>query len=117
VPVGDTEVRPRQVTGRVLERLLDSNGPDVVLVRVTVLGTKHGGRRRLEYEIIDHYDAANGITAMMRCTAYPASIILQMLGAKQIEPRGVIVQERCVPAEAFIAELAKRDIQVDERQS
>jgi len=117
VPVGDTEVRPRQVTGRVLERLLDSNGPDVVLVRVTVLGTKHGGRRRLEYEIVDHYDAANGITAMMRCTAYPASIILQMLGAKQIEPRGVIVQERCVPAEAFIAALAKRDIQVDERQS
>jgi lysine 6-dehydrogenase len=117
VPVGDTEVRPRQVTGQVLERLLDANGPDVVLVRVTVLGTKHGGRRRLEYELIDHYDAVNGITAMMRCTAYPASIILQMLGSKQIEPRGVIVQERCVPAEAFIAELAKRDIQVDERQS
>jgi saccharopine dehydrogenase-like NADP-dependent oxidoreductase len=59
----------------------------------------------------------NGITAMMRCTAYPASIIVQMLASKQIEARGVVVQERCVPAEAFIAELGKRGIEIAERQS
>jgi len=117
VPVGDTEVRPRQVTARVLERLLTGNDQDVVLLRVTVAGSKHGGRRRLEFEIVDYADEANGITAMMRCTAYPASIVLQMLASKQIEARGVVVQERCVPAEPFIAELGKRGIQVVERQS
>jgi lysine 6-dehydrogenase len=82
-----------------------------------VLGTKHGGRRRLEFEIIDHSDAANGMTAMMRCTAYPASIVLQMLASKQVEARGVVVQERAVPAEPFIAALAERNIRVVERQS
>jgi lysine 6-dehydrogenase len=117
IAVGETEVKPRQVTARVLERLLDHEGPDVVLVRVTVLGTKRGGRRRLEYEIIDSADEANGITAMMRCTAYPASIVAQMLADHRIEARGVVVQERCVPTEAFLAELQKRGIQVAERQS
>lgn len=117
VTVGDADVVPRQLTARVLEKSLPANEPDVVLVRVTVIGTKHGGRRRLEYEIVDHYDAAHGITAMMRCTAYPASIVLQMLAAKQIEARGVVVQERAVPAEPLIAALAAREIRVVERQS
>jgi lysine 6-dehydrogenase len=117
VPVGENEVSPRQVTGRVLERLLSGDDWDCVLVRVTASGTKHGGRRRFEYEIIDYADEVNGITAMMRCTAYPASIVLQMLASKQIEARGVVVQERCVPAEPFIAALGNRGIKVVERQS
>jgi lysine 6-dehydrogenase len=117
VALDGVDVQPRALTAQLLRQRLTGDGPDVVLVRVTAIGMKNGGRRRIEYEIIDHCDPNHGITAMMRCTAYPASIILQMLGSKQIEPRGVIVQERCVPAEAFIAELAKRDIQIDERQS
>lgn len=115
--VGDAEIAPRALTAAMLERLLPANEPDVVLARVTVVGTKHGGRRRFEYELIDHYDATNGISAMMRCTAYPASIVLQMLAAKQIDARGVVLQERAVPAEPLIAALAERDIRVAERQS
>jgi lysine 6-dehydrogenase len=114
VTVGDAEVSPRQASGRVLERLLSHEGPDCVLVRVTVAGTKQAGRQKIEYEIIDRADTANGITAMMR-TAYPASIILQMLASKRIETHGVVVQERAIPAEEFIAELRKRNIDVRER--
>ena len=117
IDVGEQSVVPRKLTGRVLERLLPHDQPDCVLVRISVMGTKNGGRRRFEYEIIDRYDATNGITAMMRCTAYPASIILQMLASKRIEQRGVVLQERCVPAEEFIVELGRRGIQVVERQS
>lgn len=115
--VGDVEVKPRAVTARVLENLLTGDDQDCVLVRVTVVGLKNGARRRLEFELIDQYDAENGITAMMRCTAYPASVILQMLASKRIEPRGVVLQERCVPAEEFIAELQKRGMRILERQS
>jgi len=117
VDVGEQSVSPRLVTGRVLERLLAHEAPDCVLVRVTAVGIKNGGRRRLEYEIIDRADTENGITAMMRCTAYPASIVLQMLASKRIETHGVVVQERAIPADEFIAELGKRNIQVQERQS
>ena len=97
--------------------MLSHDDADCVLVRVTAIGTKNSGRRRLEYEIVDRADTTNGITAMMRCTAYPASIVLQMLASKRIETHGVVVQERAIPAEEFITELAKRNIQVQERMS
>jgi lysine 6-dehydrogenase len=117
VRIRDQEVRPRQLTALLLEQQLAGDGPDAVLLRVTVQGTKYGGRRRLEYELVDHYDADHHITAMMRCTAYPASIVVQMLAGGRIPQRGVVVQERCVPAEDMMAELAKRGVQIVERQS
>ena len=117
VTVEDMEVRPRALTARLMAERFAGDGPDVVLVRVTAIGTKHGGRRRIEYEIIDHCDTNHGITAMMRCTAYPASIVLQMLASGRITTRGVVVQERAVPAEEFIAELGQRGIRVVEKMS
>jgi len=38
-----------------------------------------------------------------------------MLAAGRITTRGVVVQERAVPAEEFIAELGQRDIRVVEK--
>jgi lysine 6-dehydrogenase len=50
---------------------------------------------------------------MMRTTAFPASIVLQMLANETIEKRGAILQERDVPAGAFLEEIAKRGIKID----
>ena len=113
----DVAVQPRALTAHLMRQRLTGDGPDVVLVRVTAIGTKHGGRRRIEYEIVDHRDPNHGITAMMRCTAYPASIVLQMLASGRIVTRGVVVQERAVPPEEFIAELGQRGIRVVEKMS
>jgi saccharopine dehydrogenase-like NADP-dependent oxidoreductase len=96
---------------------LQGDDPDVVLVRVTVRGTKFGGRRRLEYELIDYADTANGQTAMMRGTAYPASITLQMIVGGRIDRHGVVQQERVVPVEEMIEELRHRGVNIVERQS
>jgi lysine 6-dehydrogenase len=117
VVLDDSEVRPRQLSAHILEDLLRGDDPDVVLVRVTVGGTKFGGRRRLEYELIDHADTDNGQTAMMRCTAYPASIILQMMVGGRIDRHGVVQQERVVPVEEMIEELRHRGLDIVERQS
>jgi len=117
VRVGDHEVRPRDMSARLFEGLLTGHDPDVVLLRVTVIGTKFGGRRRLEYELIDHFDAVHGLTAMSRCTAFPASVVVQMLARGRIDKRGVVPQERCVPADEMIEELLRRGLQVVERQS
>lgn len=117
IDVDGNEIAPRKLTARVLERKLAGPGPDVVLLRVTVVGSKNVGRRRFEFELVDRYDTVNGITAMMRCTAYPASIVLQMLASGRIQQRGVVLQERCVPGDEMIAELAKRDVRIVERQS
>ena len=117
VAIGSEELERRQVTARVLEDVLQGEAPDVVLLRVTVLGAKFGGRQRLEYEIIDRADEATGMSAMMRCTAWTASIVAQMLAQGRIDRRGVVPLERCAPGEELIAALRQRGVNIVLRRS
>ncbi|HEX6182620.1 MAG TPA: saccharopine dehydrogenase C-terminal domain-containing protein [Pyrinomonadaceae bacterium] len=78
-----------------------------------------GGTRtaRLRYDIIDRFDERAGLSAMQRTTAFPASIIAQMMARGQTTRKGAVPQERCVPPDAFVAELARRDIRITETQA
>src|SRR5262249_60954758 len=66
---------PRKFFGEMLVRNLPHDEPDAVLVRVEV----SGGGRRLRYDIIDRYDEATGLNAVMRTTAFHASIVALMM--------------------------------------
>ena len=70
---------------------------------------------RLRYDIIDRFDARTGLSAMMRTTAFPASVVAQMMARGDTTEKGAVPQERCIPAAAFVAELARRDIKIEER--
>ena len=61
--------------------------------------------------------ASSILTSMMRTTAWPASVVLQMLASGTIEKRGAILQEVDVPAAAFIQEMAKRGLQIEFAES
>jgi lysine 6-dehydrogenase len=69
---------------------------------------------RLRYDIIDRFDERTGLSAMQRTTAFPASVIAQMMAQGRTTQKGAVPQERCVPPEDFVAELAARDILIDE---
>ena len=111
VIVDDQKVIPRNLFETLLLSHLPTSGPDVVLLRVTLLGRG----KKLSYEMIDLYNPQTGLSAMMRTTAFPASIIAQMLGSGRIGQRGVVPQELSVPPEEFWQELGKRGIRVEER--
>ncbi len=111
IEVDDTRVVPRRVFGDLLVRNLPHDEPDVVLVRVEVAG----GGKRLRYDIIDRFDAATGLSAMMRTTSFPASIVALMMARGQTTSKGALPQERCIPPEPFMQELAARDIRIEER--
>jgi saccharopine dehydrogenase-like NADP-dependent oxidoreductase len=51
---------------------------------------------------------------MQRTTAFPASVVAQMAARGQTTSRGAVPQELCVPPAAFVAELARRGIVIDE---
>ncbi|TLY28369.1 MAG: saccharopine dehydrogenase [Ignavibacteria bacterium] len=104
----------REFFEEMLRRRLPSNGPDVVLLRVTIRGMKDNRRQTLAYEMIDHYDERLKITSMMRTTAFPTSIIAQMLSNGTVGARGVLPPEQCVPLEPLLSELRKRNIVVEE---
>jgi len=113
--IGKQRVIPRDILVKLLIKNLPSNEKDVVLLKVLSKGKKHGKKIHLEYTLIDYYDEENDITAMMRTTGYPVSIIAQMIERGIITERGVFCSEEIVPCETFFKELKKRKIQIKKK--
>ena len=111
VAVDGVSVIPRYVFGAVATPALDRGEPDVVLMRTTVVGTRAGTALRRVYQMIEYPE--HGLTAMMRCTAFPATVVLLMLARGQITEKGALPQERCVDPDRFLTELAQRNITVE----
>lgn len=115
VDLDGVRVAPRKVLSEMLVRNLPADEPDVVLIRVEFRGVAEGREtRKLRYDIIDSFDEATGLSAMMRTTAFPASIIAQMMACGRTTKKGAIPQELCIPAGEFVAELAARNIKIRE---
>ncbi len=100
------KIKPRELFAYLLKKHLKPCR-DVVLLRVSIAGKKE----KIEYELIDYYDEKNKMSAMMRTTGYPASIIAQMMVNNEIE-KGIFPPELCVPGEKFLFELKKRGIKI-----
>jgi lysine 6-dehydrogenase len=113
VDVKGIKVVPRDlVIAALTPKLTKPNSRDLVALRVTVDGTKDGAPKKLGWELIDFYDHAHGISAMMRTTGYSLSITGQMQARREIGPPGVHTPDECVPAARYIAELGKRGINI-----
>lgn len=104
------KVVPRKVFGELLTRNLPADGPDYVLVRLDFAGTKDGAEKKLRYDIVDKQDEATGLSAMMRTTAFPASIIAQMMAKGDVLSRGALPQEKAIDPQRFVDELTRRGI-------
>lgn len=108
------KVVPRKVFGELLQQNLPADGPDYVLIRLSFVGERDGSISRLGYDIVDRYDPATGMSAMMRTTAFPASIIAQMMARGDVNMRGATPQERAIDPDKFIAELDRRGINIQQ---
>jgi len=106
------KVKPRRVFGELLQRHLPADGPDYVLVRLDFVGTSNGANKNLRYDIVDRFDDSTGMSAMMRTTAFPASIIAQMMARGDIPSRGAMPQEKAIDPDEFVTELARRGIRI-----
>jgi len=123
---GDVEVAPRALLSKVFAEKFAGKGPDVCIMRLEahesvkapgvrgLLGRKLKGRVA-SFTMVDHYDPKSDMSAMMRTTAFPASIVLQMMCTGAVSKHGAVLQERDVPAEAFLEEVARRGIKIDYR--
>lgn len=119
------KVTPRKVFGELLQKYLPADGPDYVLVRLEFVGTRkaetrpvgsvpQNGLDRLRYDIVDRQDETTGLSAMMRTTAFPASIIAQMMAKGDVFMRGATPQEKAIDPDKFVAELERRDISISD---
>lgn len=117
VKLSEGAITPRQLTQRLLHENLPSDEPDVTLFRVDCEGVIEEKPVMIRFECIDLADEATGTSSMMRCTAYPAAIILRMLVEGTIPSAGVHPQELVVPPELFRKELHSRGIIVEKMVS
>jgi lysine 6-dehydrogenase len=112
IDVKGMKVVPRDVTVATMgPRLTKPKGRDLVALRVEVQGKKGGAPKKLGWELLDYYDEARGISAMMRTTGYSLSITGQMQANGELET-GVHTPDECMPAQKYIGELAKRGVMI-----
>ena len=112
------KVTPRDVFIAVAgPRLTKPEGKDLVALRVTVTGKQKGASKTLTWELIDRYDEQHQISAMMRTTGYSLSITGLMQARGLVTPCGVHTPDECIPAEKYIAELAKRGVRIKQISS
>ncbi len=103
---------PREFAGILFENNLPQEGGDAVLVRVIARGTRKGRSSSVAVNLIDKMDRRTGLTAMMRCTAFPAACIAWMLAEGKITGYGVMPQEKAVPAGAFVRAMRRAGLDI-----
>ncbi len=109
---GNTVKTVREFFIELLTKKLDYKDEDCILLRATIKGHINGEKKSLVYEMIDYFDKPTGISAMMRTTSFPTSIIALMLMRGEINARGVMPPEECVPADRLLEELKMRNINI-----
>jgi lysine 6-dehydrogenase len=115
VRVGEQEVVPRELFHQLFASKVTFPGDrDVCAILIHAMGRKEGRQARAVVEVMDFYDEETGFTAMERTTGWDAAIVAAMMARGQT-PCGAVPVELAVPPALFVAELARRGIDVKSR--
>jgi len=119
IDVEGVGVSPRKLTVKLLgQKLWKPEIKDVVALKVEVVGYSAGKKKSYVYHLLDYCDKKRNITAMARTTAYPASIVAQMMLEKRIKEKGVVPTEKLGMTDELyhrlMNELKKRGIKIAE---
>jgi lysine 6-dehydrogenase len=122
VNVKGSEITPRDfflALGEKTLQYLPGEG-NAICQRVEVSGIKEGIQTTFIYEFTDFYDPENDISAMARTTAFPCSIVAQMIANGDFKDSGVIHPAKIGwdewLAEIFFKSFSQREINVEKRE-
>lgn len=108
--VHGVSIKPRDVFHAVMAKVWSHpEEPDLLVLRVDVLGKKGEKPVRHRSLIVDYQDERTGFSAMERTTAFSAAIVTSLM-ARGRTPVGAVPLEKAVDAEEFVRELGRRDI-------
>ena len=112
VVVKGAKVAPRDAFIAAVSPLLTKpDSHDLVALRVEVRGR---GGRRAAWQLLDYFDAKNGISAMMRTTGYSLAITGVMQVDGRIGAKGVHTPDEAVPFGPYVDELKRRGVEIRE---
>ena len=91
---------------------------DAICQRVIVEGKKDGTKAKYTYEFVEFQDFKTDLSAMAKTTAFPCSIVAQMIAKGQMDTPGVIHPAKIgydeKLSDTFFAEMARRGIKITE---
>jgi len=109
-------VVPRDVFIAAVEPQLARPGsPDLVALRVVVTGERGGTPATVGFELLDFFDEARGISAMMRTTGYSLALIALMQADGTITAKGVQTPDQAVPFREYVEGLGRFGVQIREQ--
>jgi lysine 6-dehydrogenase len=112
VKVKGVEIVPRDAfIAAVSPKLTKPNGHDLVALRVEVQG-RDG--RRVAWQLLDYFDDATGISAMMRTTGFSLAITGVMQADGRISAAGVYTPDEAVPFQSYVDELKRCGVGIRE---
>jgi len=119
--INGKEMTPREMTTSLFLEKFAGEDPDLTVMRVeahdapkkTLFKRDVPPPRVLSFTLVDRYDPKTKMTSMMRTTAWPAAIVVQMMALGEISKRGAVLQERDVPAQAFLDAMSSRGIEIE----
>jgi lysine 6-dehydrogenase len=90
VKVGSVEVRPRELTARLLfpKWTYKPGEEDLTVMRVLGDGIKNGKRQRMQWDLFDLYHRESQSTSMARTTAFPCVIVAKLIAAGKLKKPG-----------------------------
>lgn len=95
-------------------KLTKPEGRDLVALRIIVSGTKHGKAAKTVFDLIDYYDEAHHISAMMRTTGYSLALTGAIQARRQVIRFGVTTPDEGMPYDRYVDGLKERGIVIRE---
>lgn len=95
VNVGDTRVRPIDLTAKLLfdQWRLQAGEEDLTVMQVIVEGQQGDARLRYTYDLLDHFDRATQTSSMARTTGYTATLVARLLLRGEFTQTGICPPE------------------------
>ena len=101
-----THLSYRDVLVRRLRQRLGGAYDDAVLLSIEIDGERDGEPGTLVYEMVDRCHPQDGLSAMQRCTGFPAAAVAVLLAQRALPGGGAGAADQVIPPEPFLARLA-----------
>jgi len=110
-----THLTYRDVLIRRMRQKLGGEFEDAVLMRVLICGMRGDKEYTLVYEMIDTYNQEQQLSAIKRCTGFPAAAIAYLIATRAVLGGGAAPPERIIPRDQFFELIQERGLQVKRR--
>ena len=95
IEINGTKISPLKFSSKILfnDWGLGPDEEELTVMKVIIEGDRSGVSRRVEYNMLDRYDAKTKISSMSRTTGYTCTAAVQLIAKKLFEERGVFPPE------------------------